>query len=163
MTIGALAAAVIVIAVATLFVRLWRFEHEYSKIQSRTAELFHKVLPEEKTIVDPLAQLEQKITSLQTGFAGASGAATSPLEILNQVTKTAPEQSGITVGSMLLSSDSVRITGSAGSFPPVYQWQQSLQQEPLFASVDVKDIQRLASDKPVSFTIVIALSKAPVQ
>jgi Tfp pilus assembly protein PilN len=165
-TIAALAAAVILVATATLFIRLWKLEHKNTNIQKQTAELFRKTLPDEKNIVNPLAQLEQKIASLQTGYASFGVAADTtpgPLEIMRQVTQTIPEQAGITVGSLLLSPDSVRITGTAGTFAPVYQWQQQLQQNLKFASVDVSDIQRLAAGKSVNFTILIALAGAQTQ
>jgi Tfp pilus assembly protein PilN len=160
-TIAALVAAVILVAIVSLFARFWKLEREHTNIQKQTAELFRQTLPDEKNIVNPLAQLEQKIASLQTGYASFGGAAdanSGPLEILQQVTQTIPEEAGITVGSLLLSPDSVRITGTASTFAPVYQWQQQLQQIPRFASVDVKDIQRLAAGQSVNFTIVIAMA-----
>lgn len=160
-TIAALASAVILIAIASVFVRLWQLERQHSNIQKQTVELFRQTLPDEKNIVNPLAQLEQKIAPLQTGYAsfgGVTDTAAGPLEIMRQVTQTIPEQAGITVGSMLLSPDSVRITGTAGTFAPVYQWQQALQQVPRFTSVDVSDIQRLAAGQSVNFTIVIAMA-----
>ena len=165
-TIATLAAAVILVAIASVFLRLWRLERQHSNIQKQTAELFRQTLPDEKNIVNPLAQLEQKIASLQPGYAsfgGATDTAAGPLEIMQQVTQTIPEQAGITVGSMLLSPDSVRITGTAGTFAPVYEWQQALQQVPNFASVDVSDIQRLAAGQSVSFTIVIAMSETQIK
>ncbi|MFH1371100.1 MAG: GspL/Epsl periplasmic domain-containing protein [Planctomycetota bacterium] len=161
-TIAKLAAAVILVAIVSLFACLWKLEREHTKIQKQTAELFRQTLPDEKNIVNPLAQLEQKITSLQIGYAsfgGTTDATTGPLDIMQQVTQAIPGQAGITVGSLLLSPDSVRITGTAGTFAPVYQWQQQLQQIPRFASVDVSDIQRLAAGQSVNFTIVIAMAE----
>ncbi len=165
-TIIKLSAAIILVAIASLFVRLWKLEHQNGKIEKQTVEIFQQTLPDEKNIVNPLVQLEQKIASLQTGctsFDGTDDMNAGPLEIIQQLTQTAPEQADITVGSLLMSDDSVRITGIAATFAPVYQWQQQLQQVPRFASVDVKDIQRLAAEKSVSFTIVIAMAKEKTQ
>jgi Tfp pilus assembly protein PilN len=156
--IAKLAAAVVLVATATLFARLWRLEREHTDIQNQTAELFRQTLPDEKNIVNPLAQLEHKIASLQTGCTSFGGTTAEPLETMLEINRTIPEQAGITVDSLLLSADSVRITGTADTFAPVYQWQQQLQQIPRFASVDVKDIQRLAAGQSVNFTIVIAMA-----
>lgn len=165
-TIAKLSTAIILVAIASLFIRLWKLERQYGKIQKQTAELFQQTLPDEKNIVNPLVQMDQKITSLQAGYASIGGAAdtsSGPLEIIQQLTQNVPEQADVTVDSLLMSSDSVRITGTAGTFAPVYEWQQQLQQVLRFASVDVKDIQRLTAGKTVSFTIVIAMAREKTQ
>ncbi len=160
-TLGLLAALVAIVAIAGFFIRLWRLEYRYNKVQAQITEIFRRTLPEEKNIVNPLAQLEQKITAMRAGYSPlgwSAGQAAGPLDILNAVTTAIPDNSGITVNNILITPDSVRLSGTSSEFAAVYGWQQQLQQHALFSVVNVQDIHRQSAGQPVNFTILISLA-----
>jgi Tfp pilus assembly PilM family ATPase len=156
-----LAAAIALVSFVGLFVRLSRLETKYANLKNEIEKVFQSALPEETKIVEPLAQLEQKLQSLQSEFARLgplSGVVAGPLEILRTITTEIPPKAGITIHDALITAESVRLTGTSTSFESVYSWQHSLQQAPQFLSVDVRHIGTEPKSELVQFTIVASLS-----
>jgi Tfp pilus assembly protein PilN len=155
--------AVLVVAIAALLlvglrVRLFYMERNYARLKKEINEVFRAALPDEKTIVNPLVQLEQKIQSFQKNyqlFASFHPTGLAPLNVLETISKSMPSQGGFKVDDLLVTSGSVRISGTCNSFESVYQWQEVLQKVPGFALVDV-DAQREVQSGAVSFNILIS-------
>ncbi len=156
-----LVVAIAVISPVGLFVRLSHLETKHVQVKNEIREIFQRILPEEKNIVNPLVQLEQKLQSLRTDyilFSSTSGSAIGPLEVLHAVTTSI--SSGTTINNMLITAESVRLAGTSQSFESVYNWQRLLQEAPQFSSVNVQDIRREPESKLVQFTM-LALLAAP--
>ena len=144
-----------------LFTRLSHLEAAYARIKNETTEIFQATLPEEKNIVNPLVQLEQKIESFSRDsrlFASLSDTGLSPLDALYKISVNSPLRENIKIDDILIAADTVRINGTCDSFEPVYQWQRLLQEEPGFTFVDVKDIQKQSKSGVVHFTMLLSLS-----
>ncbi|MBC8473053.1 MAG: hypothetical protein H8D56_26625 [Planctomycetes bacterium] len=144
-----------------LFTRLSHLEAAYARIKNETTEIFQATLPQEKNIVNPLLQLEQKIESFRRDsrlFASLSDSGLSPLDALYKISANGPLRENIKVVDILIAADTVRINGTCDSFEPVYQWQQLLQEDPGFTFVDVKDIQKQSKSGVVHFTMLLSLS-----
>ncbi len=144
-----------------LFTRLSHLEAAYARIKNETTEIFQTTLPEEKNIVNPLVQLEQKIESFRRDsrlFASLSDSGLSPLDALYKISVNNPLRENINVDDILIAADTVRINGTCDSFELVYQWQQLLQEDPAFTFVDVKDIQKQSKSGVVHFTMLLSLS-----
>jgi len=158
---AALAAAIVVVSLIGLFVRLSLLETKYNQIRNEIAAIFQQVLPEEKNIVNPLAQLEQKLQSVQKDYTllgSASGAGVGPVEVLYAISKNIPSQVNVKIDNMLITAGFARLTGTSQSFESVYNWQKLLQETPLFSTVDVQDIRRSPESGLVNFTILAPLS-----
>jgi Tfp pilus assembly PilM family ATPase len=158
---AALLAAIVVVSLAGLFVRLLRLEGEHARVQKEIKEVFQSTLPEEKNIVNPLAQLTQKLESLRNSygpFGYGSDAGTGPLDVLREITACVPQEQGITISNMLITAESVRLAGTSRSFQPVYDWQQRLNAIPRFSTVNVEDIHRGSEGGLVNFTILLSLA-----
>jgi hypothetical protein len=158
-TYSVLAGAFILLLIIGLFAQLSRLEGAYADVKDRMHETFSSVLPEEKNIVSPLAQMEQKLASFrkESHLSGSLGSRVmGPLQVLRTVSIIAPEKSKLVVDSVLITGDSARIMGTYDSFESVYQWQQMLQEVPGFAQVEVKDPQRHAKSGLVQFTMLIS-------
>jgi len=153
-----LVAAIAVISLVGLFIRLSHLETRYTHIKNEIKEIFQQTLPEEKNIVNPLAQLEQKLQSSQKNHAMFGPSAVGPAEILYAITKSLPSGLNINVDSMLITTNSVRLTGVSRSFEPLYKWQRLLQDAPQFSTADVQDIRREHDGELVHFTILISLT-----
>jgi Tfp pilus assembly PilM family ATPase/Tfp pilus assembly protein PilN len=157
-----LAVAIAALLLVGLRARLFYMERNYARLKNQITEVFHAALPDEKTIVNPLAQLEQRIQSLQKDyqlFAVFHPTSLAPLNVLQKITTSMPPQGAFKVDDLLVTPSSVRISGTCNSFESVYQWQEVLQKVPGFALVDV-DAQREPKSGAVSFTILVSSGKA---
>jgi len=143
-----------------LFTRLSHLEAAYARIKNETTEIFQATLPDEKNIVNPLVQLEQKIESFRDSrlFASLSDSGLSPLDALYKISTNSPLRENIKIDDILIAADTVRINGTCDSFEPVYQWQQLLQEDPAFTFVDVKYIEKQSKSGVVHFTMLLSLS-----
>ncbi|UCE98801.1 MAG: pilus assembly protein PilM [Planctomycetota bacterium] len=153
-----LLAAIAAVSFLGLLLRLSRLEDEYSNVKNEIKELFQSTLPQEKNIVSPLAQLEQKLQSLHKDyrlFAPLDPAHLDPLEALHSITKSIPSKTAIRIDDLLITDDSIRLNGTCDSFETVYHWQSLLQKIPQFKLVDVQDVQKLSQSGSIRFTILI--------
>jgi len=170
---AALVSAIAVFLLVGLFVRLFYMERNYARIRNEIREVFRTALPEEKNIVNPLVQLEQKMESFRKDyqlFATFHPTSLAPLEVLHRISMSVPSQAGFTqpirwagfkVDDLLITPSSVRVSGTCDSFESVYRWQEFLQKVPGFALVDVQDAQKEAQSNVVRFTILISSAKSP--
>jgi len=161
-TYSVLAGVFIVLLIVGLFAQLSRLEGAYADVKGRIHDTFTAAMPDEKNIVSPLAQMEQKLASFRKDdqLHGSFGScAMSPLQILQTISLVAPSQASIEVDNLLIAGDSARVVGTCDSFEAVYQWQRLLQEVPGFTQVDVKDPQRRANSGLVQFTMQISLQR----
>jgi Tfp pilus assembly protein PilN len=155
-----LAAAIAVVSLIGLFIRLSYLETNYAQVKNEIRDIFQQVLPEEKNIVNPLVQLEQKLQSLQKDYTllgFVSGAGVGPVEILYAISKSIPSEVNIKIDNMLITTGSVRLAGTSQSFESIYNWQRLLEKTPPFSTVDVQDIRRDPESGLVHFTILVPL------
>jgi len=154
-----LAAALIVLLIVGLFAQLWRLEGAYADVKGRIRETFTDALPQEKNIVSPLAQMEQKLASFRKEHQlgdSYSPTGAGPLQVLRTISLAAPSQANLEVDNLLIADGSVRIVGTCDSFESVYQWQRCLEQVDGFVRVDVEDVQRRTDSGLAQFTILIS-------
>ena len=157
LTCGVLAGLTIVVSLVGLFGRLAGLERRYGQIRKETEEVFWAAVPDETKIVDPLAQVQQKLAAMranETLFGYISDSPVGPLDVLEAVTQSAPRQANINIESMQIMSDSVRLTGTAQSFDQVYDWQRRLQQNPQFVSLDAQPVRNESASGVVDFTLL---------
>jgi len=158
-TCAILVAAIAVVSLLGLFVRLSYLERKYGHIKNEITQVFQAALPQEKNIVSPLSQLEQELQSLRKDyrlFAPLAPTDSRPLEVLRSITVSTPSQGNVKIDDLLITTESVRLNGTCDSFESVYQWQRLLQKIPGFALVDVQDVQKEPKSGAVHFTIVVS-------
>ena len=158
-TCAILMAAIAVVSLLGLFVRLSYLERKYAHIKNEITQAFKAALPEEKNIVSPLSQLEQELQSLRKDyrlFAPLAPTDSRPLEVLRSITLNTPSQGNVKIDDLLITTESVRLNGTCNSFESVYQWQRLLQKIPGFTLVDVQDVQKEPKSGAVHFTIVVS-------
>lgn len=157
---AALMAAIAAISLAGLFMRKSQLESRYVSVKSEINKSFQAALPQEKNIVDPLAQLDQRLESLRKDhalFGVYSGA--GPLKVLLAVTERTPKDTNINLDDVLITAESVRLTGTAESFEAVYNWQRLLEATPEFSKVNAGDPERSADGKLVKFVVLASLTE----
>jgi hypothetical protein len=156
-----LVVAIAVASLAGLFMRLTRLEKEYAGVKNEMKALFQRTLPEEKNIVNPLAQLEQKLQALQKDYAlygSISGGGAGPLEVLNAIASNTPSELKISLDDVQVTTESVRLAGTSESFQSVYDW-QNLLGNALRSTVDVRDIRREPDSEMVHFVVLASFAE----
>ncbi len=158
-TCAILMAAIAVVSLLGLFVRLSYLERKYAHIKNEITQVFQAALPEETNIVSPLKQLEQELQSLRKDyrlFAPLAPTDSRPLDVLRNITLNTPSQGNVKIDDLLITTESVRLRGTCNSFESVYQWQRLLQKTPGFTLVDVQDVQKDPKGDAIHFTILIS-------
>jgi Tfp pilus assembly protein PilN len=91
-------------------------------------------------------------------FSSVSAARLGPFEVLHAITTSIPAEANININSMLITTESVRLTGTSQSFESVYNWQRSLEKIQGFSNMDVQNIRREPESQLVHFTMSISLA-----
>jgi Tfp pilus assembly PilM family ATPase/Tfp pilus assembly protein PilN len=145
-----------------LFVRLSALESEYSQLKNRIQAVFYQALPQEKNIVDPIAQIQQKLDAFRKEsevFSSFRPGRFSPLETLYALTTHTPKEGNLKFHDLLITPDSVQAMGTCDSFAVVSDWQRRLQQVSGFSVVDIQDQKKDARTGQVQFTLSISASR----
>jgi hypothetical protein len=130
---AALAAATAAVWVAGLFLQLSSLESSYGQLKRQAQEVFRQAVPDEENIVDPVAQLQQRLDALRKeggALTGLSLGYLSPLEVLYALSQNTPAAIGLKLQEVLIASDSVRITGTCDTFATFSEWQHQLETIP---------------------------------
>ena len=162
LTCVALLTVTAAIWLAGLFVRLWTLESQYAEIKGRIEAVFHEALPQERNVVDPVAQLQQKLDAFRKEYASFSSfrpGQLTALEVMVMLTAHAPGSGSPRFHDLLITSGSVQALGSCDSFAVLSEWESRLKRMPGFAVVDVRDRRKDTKTGQVHFT----LSMSPVE
>lgn len=155
----ALAAAIVVFWTIGLFVQLLSLESHYARLKEQMKTTFQQTLPEEKNVVNPVVQLQQKLDSFRREnqlYDSFRADRPGPLDVLHSISVNTPRQGQMKADDVLITTDSVRIMGRSDSFDSVYRWQRLLQQTQDFSIVDIKDAQIEPGSDDVHFTILLS-------
>ncbi len=162
-TCGGLLAVIVAIWIIGLVLQVSRLESQYAEVKTEIESVFRETLPDEKNIVNPLAQLQQKLDARRSD----SGVLTSfqpgqitPLDILSKLSTHQPSGHEMKLNDVLVAKDSVRVTGKCNSFSVLSEWQRTLEQIPGFDTVDVAHPKKDAQTGQVHFTLSLSSGKA---
>jgi hypothetical protein len=158
-----LCATIIVVWIVGLYVRLARLESQYAIVKTQIEQVFRTTLPEEKNVVNPAIQLKQKLESVRAECAsadpGRQGNA-SPLKVLYAVGTHPPAEEGLVLDDMLITGDSVRLSGTCKRFTALSQWQRTLEELPGFQVIEDPSRQQMDADGKVHFSLSLSCGKA---
>lgn len=158
-----LAAAAVVVWTIALFLQVSSLESDYARLKNQAVEIFRQTVPEEKDIIDPAAQLRQKLDSFRTDsemFACFSPDRSAPLEILQALSQRTPVRGNVRLHDVLITGASVRIMGSCDSFATLSEWQQLLATTPGLQVVNVPNPKKDAESGKVLFTISLSSARS---
>jgi Tfp pilus assembly protein PilN len=145
-----------------LFLQLSSLEADYARVKSQAVQIFHRVAPEETDVVDPAAQLRQKLDSFHKEsevFACFSPDRKAPLEILQALSQRTPARGSLRLHDVLITGGSVRIMGSCDSFATLSEWQRLLATTPGLQVVNVPNPKK-HTDGKVLFTISLSSTRS---
>jgi Tfp pilus assembly PilM family ATPase len=145
-----------------LFVQLSRLESQYATVKAQIEDVTRQTLPEEKNIVNPLAQLQQRLDSFRTDsdlLTSFRPGRLTPLEILRTLSIHRPQAETLILNDLFVATDSVRVTGSCDSFGTLLEWQGMLEEIPGFENVHIPNPNRDAKTGNVDFTLSLSSEK----
>jgi Tfp pilus assembly PilM family ATPase len=154
-----LIATIAVTLIGGLFLHLSGLESKYATVKNEINEIFKQTLPQESNIVNPLAQMDQKLQSIRKScalFAPVSKARLTTLGIFHAISASVPSQANI--DTILITAESARITGVCSSFELVYSWQKQLENNQAFTNIDVQNIKMNTQTQKIDFTMSITLA-----
>jgi Tfp pilus assembly protein PilN len=145
-----------------LFVRLSALESQYAQLKEQTEMVFHQALPQEKNIVNPMAQIQQRLDALRReneAFPSFRPGRYTPLEIMQLLTTHTPKTGGLRCQDLLITADSVQAVGSCDSFAVLSEWQRLLKQMPEFNTINIQDQKKDARTGQVQFALSISSTR----
>lgn len=141
-----------------LLVQRSLLESEYARVKQRIDNAFRQALPEEKNIVNPLVQMQQRLDTFQEDyelFTSCGPSRQSPLEVLHTLCVHTPSEGNVRFNDLLVASDCVRAMGSCDKFAALSEWQRVLEGIPGFGTVDIPTQSRDPETGKVHFTLTI--------
>jgi len=158
-TCAGLLAVIATIWIGGLFLQMSRLESEYDAVKTQIQDIFRETLPEEKNIVNPLAQLQQKLDAWRgdsSVLASFQPGQMTPLDILSTLSTHQPPGRDLRLNDLLIAGNSVRVTGHCKSFSTLSEWQRTLERIPGFDIVDVANPKKDAKTGQVHFTLSLS-------
>jgi Tfp pilus assembly protein PilN len=159
---AALAVAAAVIWVAGLFLARSSLESHYVQLKREQEAIFRQAVPDEPVIVNPAAQLQQRLDALRKDcelFTGFNPGRPSPLQILATLSQQMPARGNLRLHDVLITADSIRVQGSCDSFAAFSEWQRILENAPGLRLVDVPQPKRDAGSDRVQFSILLSTAE----
>jgi len=155
---GALLLVIGVLLVAMLFYELNNLENRHELVKKQIREVFVQTLPEERKIVNELAQMNEQLESSQAQYnvlaAGLSDRVL-PLRILQTVSEKITPDQNVRIDDISMAPRSVRLTGIAPSFESVDNLMSFLRQVSDFNTVELSGIDVEHQSGGVHFTLSI--------
>jgi Tfp pilus assembly protein PilN len=155
---GALLLAIGIMLVAMLFHELNTLEKRHERLKKQIREVFVQTLPQEKKIVNELAQLNEHLESSQAQYnALASGLSDRvlPLRILQIISQKIPTDQHVLINDISMAPESIHLAGIAPSFESVDKLMSLLRQVTGFDTVEVPSIDVDSQGRGVRFTLSI--------
>ncbi len=156
---GGIAAAAVVIWTVGLFLQLSTFESQYAELRRQEEAIFRRVAPEEQTIVNPAAQIQQRLDSLRKDgelFTCFNAGRPAPLETLSTLSRQMPAKGSLKLEDVLIAADSIRIMGNCDSFATFFEWQRLLEKTPGLQLVDAPQPTKDSESQRVKFTVSLS-------
>jgi len=155
-----LLAAILALFGAKLFGELRTLKAEDARLEGEIRTVFTDAFPDEKKIVNELAQMTEHLKSLRKErdtLVAAVGQRVRPLRILHVLSERMTTEKGIGISSFSIKDATVQLAGTGRSFESVEQFLQELRQVPEFASVELEDVAlSQGSDRP-AFRLLISV------
>ena len=135
---------------------------DFKDLSKRTAELdrqvkgiFTQTFPEITNIVDPVHQMNTKISELKNAAGGAPGMnlGRRVLEILNDISKRIPKDLEVIVDRMVVDQDGIQIRGTTDNFNTVDAIKKGLESSEMYNEVVIASANLDKSGKGVKFEI----------
>ena len=155
---GIFAAAVVVLLLFNLITDSYRLNKQLDGYDQQIRNIFQATFPGEK-IVEPFQQMQIKVkeTRKNAGTQSAAGPHLRSIDILNAISRSIPETTTVDVTRMVISAETVLISGSTDTFNSVENIKSKLEQVDVFKKVTISSTSKDRSGKAIRFQLKVEL------
>ncbi len=156
---GILAAAVLTLLIFNLISDSYTLNRQIERYNRQITGIFQQTFPDIKRIVDPFQQMQIKVQEIQksTEFQTATTSQILSIDILNNISKSISDTITVDISRMVMSPDSVIISGTTDTFEAVDDIKSKLEQIDTFKKVTINSTNKDRSGKEVRFQMKVAL------
>jgi Tfp pilus assembly protein PilN len=156
---GILAAAMLAILFFGVITESYTLNRQLDRINAQITGIFQGTFPEVKRIVDPYQQMQVKVKEAKKSAVART--ATSPhirsIDILNSISKSIPDGILIDVTRMVISPDTVLISGNTDTYNSVDDIKSKLEKIDYFKKVTINSSNIDRSGQEVRFQLKVEL------
>jgi type II secretory pathway component PulL len=156
---GILAAAVLVLFIFNLILTSYTLNRQMDRFNQQLIDIFSTTFPAEKRIEDPFRQMQIKVQEAKKNAAIQT--ATTPhirsIDILNRISTSLPESITVDVTRMVISPDTVIISGNTDTYNSVDDIKSRLEQIDYFKNVTISSSKADRSGKEIRFQLKVEL------
>lgn len=162
-TIGGLVVGILLVWFIGFLAHYFSLEHHYQEAREAIKVKFKEYQPN-VPVVHPTAQQQQAFEEMLGEYqqlCRMTGEYQDPLRILQNLGDSKPAQDDIVMTDLLITSDTIRVTGSCSSFEQAHQWQVQMETIPGWDkdNISLLDPRREGPDDRVRFTLLIDLAQ----
>jgi Tfp pilus assembly protein PilN len=156
---GVLAAAVVLLMFASVITQSYMSNRRLTALDGQMTAIFKESFPEVKKISDPLQQMKIKLQELKkaSALAGDSTASFKSIDLLKSISENIPDELTVVFDRMVIGSDNILISGSAGAFNTVDDIKGRLERIAGFKKVTINSANTDRSGKEINFQIKVDL------
>jgi general secretion pathway protein L len=156
---GVMAALAILLGFANLMAEIMILEKDAARLNHQVITLFKSVLPDTRTIVDPVHQLQIEMEELKkkTFVTAGTHSYLPAIDILYNLSQDIPASLDVRFSKLVVGDQSILISGTTDSFNSVNEMKGRLEKNSLFKIVKINSADMEQTEKRVRFKIQIQL------
>ena len=156
---GILAAAVLAMLFFGTILEYYTLNQQLDRIDHQITAIFQETFPEVKRIVDPFQQMQVKLQEVKKNAVIQTTATPHirSIDILDSISKGIPQGIEVDVTRMVISPDTVLISGTTDTFKSVDDIKNRLEQIEYFKKVTISSSNTDRSGKEVRFQLKVEL------
>ena len=146
--------------IVNLFVRLNSLEKENKRLENEIRDIFVRTFPDEKKIVNELAQTNEKYDALKLEYNSIASEVLNrvpTLELLQEISEQITPDQNVGVSDISMTSDSLQLTATAADFESVDNLVDKLKKVSQFNSIDIHNIDMDPGNDRVKFNLAIKI------
>jgi Tfp pilus assembly PilM family ATPase len=155
---GILATAVMVLLLFNFITESYTLNKQLNRYDQQMRTIFQATFPNQK-IVDPFQQMQINVQEAKKNALGqsAAGPHTRSIDILNEISKSIPDAITVDITRMVISPETVLITGNTDTFNSVEEIKSNLEQIGFFKRVAINSTNKDRSGKEIRFQMKVEL------
>jgi general secretion pathway protein L len=154
-----IALLVMMLAFVNILLETYQLEKRVNRLNREIVETFSATLPDVKRIVDPLQQLQVKLQEAKKNLLlpSQTGNNTRTIDILNELSAGIPEKTDVELTRVVISQESILISGQTDTFNSVDDIQNRLEKAPIFQRVTISSANLEKTENRINFKLKVQL------
>jgi type II secretory pathway component PulL len=155
---GIFAAAVVFLLLFNLITDSYRLNKQLDGYDQQIRNIYQVTFPGEK-MVEPFQQMQIKVKEARKNAVtqSAAGPHLRSIDILNAISQSIPETTNVDVTRMVISAETVLISGNTDTFNSVEDIKSKLEQVDVFKKVTISSTAKDRSGKAIRFQLNVEL------